>query len=1055
MNRLFATIFLFYFFIKSSHVSGQVDKVLLNPVNHPLLTKYDLRMVDVDKKGNLWLATDKGVVKFDGNDISVFDNKKGDTNSLSINSQGRFFFDRQDNLYTIGVGAVIDFLNTKTGQASKLKINLRKEDLSKFEFPYAFSRMYVDHDGSIWVGMYYIGFIHFDPKNNKTTYYDLSKRHDFQRKNVFDIKGDPKNSEILWIATDDGIYSFDKKTQKLARSFRSSHPKDSIFYDLIVRNMEIISNDTIWFAVPYFGFGCYDTKTGLYTMFPDKDKKTGKVIYHSIDMVQRKSDHELYMSSGGGLPGIFNTRDHSYTYNTRLNQDYPSVSLAWFLRDSVGLTWALPFGQLYKAERNKKTFKTVLLPDSSSPNNVPNVFKITLWDEKSQVFYAVFSGRRDLVVLDRRMKEIKTIPIEPAHPVNITAEPNIFDAVFDKEGRLWLCGSALWIFDNYSRKFKVINGNVQTDLRKLSIQNMICRGDYIYLQPGSASFNAIYRINTSTFHCDSIPLPKEITSDTTRMNQLGKKMDILEMDDKGQYAYVCYNLSLFQFNLENGKVKKIRTLLPAVKAFPHFYNMFWYQLDGNGNLWVTTMEGIKIYNPVSLEVIREIPAEKDSYPLNLFHVDNEKVMCLLYSNGVVLFDYNKNKEFKLSLSDGLTTIFNSGINVSNNTLFVGAFDYFHHASFPEIINNSNQRRCYLSKITLFNKDFQTDTLPEYLHHLTLPYNKNSISLTFSSTEFDQPERLEYQYKLTGIDKDWVPANYLNRTIFYNNLEPGEYTFLVTIKNPDGSWSKDGVNLAVIIIPAWWQTTWFKIVTFLAASFLLFWLVRWRIRTVRKQEQQKLIHEKELLELEAKALRAQMNPHFIFNCLNSIKALMQEKETDKGIIYLTTFSKLIRTLFQNSDKTQIGLYDEIETCRLYTQLEAMRLNGKLKYSFHIDPNIDLKSIRVPALIIQPFIENAIWHGIVPKEQGTLNIIVQQNGDAITCEIDDDGIGREMSKLNKPITQVHHESKGVNLSQARLNLEKMLNETNASIEVIDKYENGTATGTRIILKIILTE
>src|SRR5688572_20803323 len=215
------------------------------------------------------------------------------------------------------------------------------------------------------------------------------------------------------------------------------------------------------------------------------------------------------------------------------------------------------------------------------------------------------------------------------------------------------------------------------------------------------------------------------------------------------------------------------------------------------------------------------------------------------------------------------------------------------------------------------------------------------------------------------------------------------------------------------------------------------------------EKQRSRHDKELLELEAKALRAQMNPHFIFNCLNSIKALIQEEEKQKATDYLTTFSKLIRTLFQNSDKRQISLYDELETCGLYTQLEAMRLNGKLKYDFSIDSNIDLKSVMVPALIIQPFIENSIWHGIVPQEEGTINVTVKQDGNAIVCEVDDDGIGREISQQNKPVTPVIHESKGVHLSQARLNLEKMLNETKASIETIDKYDDGQPAGTKVVI------
>ena len=116
--------------------------------------------------------------------------------------------------------------------------------------------------------------------------------------------------------------------------------------------------------------------------------------------------------------------------------------------------------------------------------------------------------------------------------------------------------------------------------------------------------------------------------------------------------------------------------------------------------------------------------------------------------------------------------------------------------------------------------------------------------------------------------------------------------------------------------------------------------------VRKQERSKAKHEKELFELEAKALRAQMNPHFIFNCINSIKSLIQKNENEKATEYLTTFSKLIRTIFQNSDKREITLFDEIETCRLHTQLESMRFGNKLSYVFNVDETLDLKSIMVP-------------------------------------------------------------------------------------------------------------
>jgi signal transduction histidine kinase/DNA-binding response OmpR family regulator/tetratricopeptide (TPR) repeat protein len=222
--------------------------------------------------------------------------------------------------------------------------------------------------------------------------------------------------------------------------------------------------------------------------------------------------------------------------------------------------------------------------------------------------------------------------------------------------------------------------------------------------------------------------------------------------------------------------------------------------------------------------------------------------------------------------------------------------------------------------------------------------------------------------------------------------------------------------------------------------------------IRQYRVKKAEMQHQILELEAKALRSQMNPHFIFNCMNSIKSLIQQKEEDKAVSYLTTFSKLIRTIFQNSDKREITLFDEIETCRLYTQLESMRFGNKFSYSFFIDEAADLKSLLVPALIIQPFIENAIWHGIMPKEDGGyVNVTVKKENENIGCIIDDNGIGREMSKQNKFKGDTSaHQSRGVHLTQSRLDLDNLLNERNASLEITDKKdEQGKANGTMVFL------
>ncbi|HRG93197.1 MAG TPA: histidine kinase [Chitinophagaceae bacterium] len=226
---------------------------------------------------------------------------------------------------------------------------------------------------------------------------------------------------------------------------------------------------------------------------------------------------------------------------------------------------------------------------------------------------------------------------------------------------------------------------------------------------------------------------------------------------------------------------------------------------------------------------------------------------------------------------------------------------------------------------------------------------------------------------------------------------------------------------------------------------------------RNAEWQQLIREKEMVELEARALRAQMNPHFVFNCMNSIKSLIQDGESEKAVQYLTTFSKLIRNLFSQSDKNEITLYDEIETCRHYLQLEAMRFDAGFNYSIEIDEDIDLKSVLIPALIIQPFIENAIWHGLVPRGGGgELMIKIQLKGRNIDIVIDDNGIGREASKHHKSNLNAVHQSKGINLTQSRLLLYNSLQKGKAGLQYTDKLDSqGSSAGTKVVISIIAEE
>lgn len=240
----------------------------------------------------------------------------------------------------------------------------------------------------------------------------------------------------------------------------------------------------------------------------------------------------------------------------------------------------------------------------------------------------------------------------------------------------------------------------------------------------------------------------------------------------------------------------------------------------------------------------------------------------------------------------------------------------------------------------------------------------------------------------------------------------------------------------------------------AFPFTIWILLYYTVGYVRRLEESRksgLALEYQYFELEARALRAQMNPHFMFNCLNSIKALIQENKNEQAAIYLATFSRLIRTLINNAEKKEIPLDEEIKTCQLYLELEVMRFDGKMTFVIQLDKEIDLRTIRIPALTIQPFIENAVWHGIVPKYKGgTVSLFVKKRGEYVDITIDDDGIGREASRRGKSSLNIGHQSKGVAMTQSRFDLDNFLLHREAKLAIEDKYESdGKAKGTRVII------
>jgi hypothetical protein len=329
--------------------------------------------------------------------------------------------------------------------------------------------------------------------------------------------------------------------------------------------------------------------------------------------------------------------------------------------------------------------------------------------------------------------------------------------------------------------------------------------------------------------------------------------------------------------------------------------------------------------------------------------------------------------------------------------------------------------------------------------IIVPAGTEKITLKWALLNYTNPLQNRYYNKLEKIDKDWNYAGNKGQ-IEYNHLPPGNYIFRYRAVTADGL-TGDEHTLAFTIAPKFWQTWWFICVMVM----LLVLLILMIMRNVRIRERKKSALQLQLSALEMKALRAQMNPHFIFNALNSIQECIITKNTNTAYTYLSSFSKLVRMILENSEKQFITLEDEIETLRLYLSIEKLRFDNSFEYLIDTGPKVDPSFVNIPAMIIQPYVENALWHGLINKK-GEKKLLIhfdQRNGN-LECTIRDNGVGRSHTAELQTNTRIKKHSMGMKITEERL----QLLETEASITINDlRDQNGNACGTEVIVVIPL--
>ncbi len=1029
-----------------------------------------------DNSGRIWAGTRSGLFYYDRatDNFKPFEPAKG--NKFSMEFIYDIFKVGEQDLWVIsdeGANNVnyIDRVNLASGEISHYS-SLEKG--SHYINATVFIDMIATKDGKLWVGSNN-GIYEYDRVKDKFTGH-LTSDDPAKKRGYFSLLEDPLQPGVLWMCRkggttfifdfskcygNEGVIQYNSKTD-IATAFTHTKNSSSIGNDTLLSIKKDRKNN-IWFASPV-GLSVYDPVKKAFVNYNIQSQ-----FYSGRYLVDFQPDDKgnVWYAGGKGLQ-YFDAGTKSFTDLGKRN-NFPSVlnsngRASKILIDRNNTVWVgTYFGGLYWINKKASQFN-LLKKDIASPagyaGGVTWAFSDnkdgSCWIANTNGFYHWFPKNDSFALL----------PIDPS-----TDKIEGRSILLDSKGRLW-CGSArngLYQYYPASKKtvHYVFDGKDSSSLSHNNVQKIFedSRGR-IWIGTNGGGL-CLWRPETNDFKRypyisnDGITIPNNGALDDDQTT-------LIYEDKKGTIWVGTNNGGLNSLDEITGRFTSYRNQ-PA-----GFHSVLSAVSTDSGKYYIGTfMDGLFLFDTKTKKA-KKI-TEKDGLlykgAWQLFE-DNDHNVWVASRRGFSIIDA-KTKQFRnISRLNGLpeTDIFYNGIKNREGKFMIGCDNgilVFDPADFkPDSIapllhieqlsfsNPQDKKKSIDSVVILYGKK-----------EVHLSYDENKLSFYYTALSYQDAAFNQYSVWLDGYEKNWVDMG-TQRVATYNNLAPGTYTFHVKASNSDGVWTTTDETITIIISPPWWRTGWAYLLYFVAFVLAIWAYNRYRMAGIKKEKEvlenkvtdrtTRLKQSNEELKsiqahLEMQSLRAQLNPHFMFNSLNAIQELILMEENDKSHSYLARFSKLLRLLLENTEKPFIPLQREIDFIQLYLSLENLRI-PELQFSITVDPAIDTEQTSIPNMILQPYIENAIWHGLSHKPTDKkLQIRITKTNGAIQYEIEDNGVGRKKSAELKSLFRKEHKSKGMELLSKRF---KLLSKE-LGVDIVTSYEdvinNGEVAGTLVIIKV----
>jgi ligand-binding sensor domain-containing protein/anti-sigma regulatory factor (Ser/Thr protein kinase) len=977
------------------------------------LSHNDVRAMAVDSSGFLWLATWDGLSRYDGYSFKNYYHRSDDTLSLPYFSIYNLLVDGANNLWLMTDHRKI----FRYDRLNDTFIPVRKLDR---QMPEYFNYLCKDESGYPWL-VTSDSLIRFDFSKNK-----------FDKYQLFDKSGSPYSTFPL------GIYSvYASEKNKIWLVYQKTYEFERLNGNKFILKKEYDVETTLtergrdydysnWYNMYYSNSGrrWIFSNEGLFLF--DEGKGIFRQFRDQIPEKEFKGDGFLLWSWNDEGIYIYDSKEARLLH---IPQEYCQIAKS-ILCQNKDLVW---FSNTSMTGASLGISRVVFTPDYfknypliAGKNDVPQVYTIAK-DHNGRIW----SGMRG------RYPVVQITPENEVKKLDIPEYKTKFDhgavrSIIPTDEGLWIgYFKELLLFYNFRTGKFTRHYSESVGFRPLALdkQGML----YLINRKNNIEYLARY----------SPELQKTIDLAATPYDYPAFKIFI---DDKG-IVWVGLNHS------ELLKYDPVSEKLESFNILPENFNIEDICQGDNDDLWVALLgAGVCNFNPSTGKTKSYTTSNGLSNNIT-YGVLKDKTGNIWVSTNSGISRINPRTGLIRSFgqNEGLNIIeFNSGASYKdeNSEFFMGGMGGI-AGFFPDSINldelASIEQRIIINEIKVSGETRKFKRSVNRSDTIILNKGETNIQIFFSSSDFIHSDLTLYRYKLSRINDDWIETDSRNRNINYSNLGPGLYTLQLQATDRTGSWCPPK-EIVLKIKPYYYQTLLFRIGVPLFFLLILAGMIFIYIRQLKQRESQK----QNALRLQT--LRGQMNPHFIFNSLNSINYFISNNDKLSANRYIADFSKLIRSILYNLNNDFITLEKEIESVEDYLKIEYLRFGDKFDYSLFVEEGIIKDQIKVSPGMVQPFVENAIWHGIRGLENRKGNIIVRfgfQN-QKLVCVIEDDGIGRERAELMKSKND-QKKSKGISIVMERLKILNHLQNNNYQINISDLKVDNYETGTKVVIEL----